>query len=169
MGENGGKWGGNGEEMGGKGTSCTTQVSLFSPIFPHFPPIFPYFTPFSPIFPHFSPFFLAMGTLWLRLWVQYPPPEPGTSEPCKTCNKPLPRTGVGWGLVLWSVWLLAFGVWASCPYEHPLVALGEPGRGGEEAAAGLLVEGAVAWVFEKPAHQIFSLCAPFNTHEKKHQ
>ena len=47
LGENWGKWGGNGEEMGGKGTGCTTQVSLFSPIFPHFPP-------FSPIFPHFS-------------------------------------------------------------------------------------------------------------------
>ena len=44
----------------------------FSPIFPHFPPIFP----------HFPPFFLAMGTLWVRLWVHYPPPEPGTSEPC---------------------------------------------------------------------------------------
>ena len=58
--------------MGGKGTSCTTQVSLFSPIFLHFPPIFP----------HFPPFFLAMGILWVRLWVQYPPPEPGTSEPC---------------------------------------------------------------------------------------
>ena len=52
MGENGGKWGGNGEEMGGKGTSCTTQVSLFSPIFPHVPPFFPIF----PISPHFSPF-----------------------------------------------------------------------------------------------------------------
>ena len=88
MGKNGEKWGKmgeNGEEMGGKmggkGTSCTTQVSLFSPIFPHFPPIFPHFPPFSPIFPHFPPFFLAMGTLWVRLWVQYPPPEPGTSEP----------------------------------------------------------------------------------------
>ena len=81
MGENGGKWGGNGEEMGGKGTSCTTQVFLFPPIFPHFPPISPHFSPFSPIFPHFPPFFLAMGTLWVRLWVQYPPPEPGTSEP----------------------------------------------------------------------------------------
>ena len=82
MGENGGKWGGNGEEMGGKGTGCTTQVSLFSPIFPHFPPFPPHFPPFSPIFPHFPPFSLAMGTLWVRLWVQYPPPEPGTSEPC---------------------------------------------------------------------------------------
>ena len=76
MGENGGKWGGNGEEMGGKGTGCTTQVSLISPISPHFPP-------FPPIFPHFPPFFLAMGTLWVRLWVQYPPPELGTFEPCK--------------------------------------------------------------------------------------
>ena len=65
--------------MGGKGTGCTTQVSLFSPIFPHFSPFPP---PFSPIFPHFPPFFLAMGTLWVRLWVQYPPPEAGTSEPC---------------------------------------------------------------------------------------
>ena len=76
MGENGGKWGGNAEEMGGKGTGCTTQVSLVFPISPHF-------SPFSPIFPHFPPFFLAMGTLWVCLWVQYPPPEPGTSEPCK--------------------------------------------------------------------------------------
>ena len=73
MGKNGGKWGGNGEEMGGKGTGCTTQVSFFSPISPHF----------SPFPPHFPPFFLAMGTLWVRLWVRYPPPEPGTSEPCK--------------------------------------------------------------------------------------
>ena len=85
MGENGGKWGkmgrkwgGNAEEMGGKGTGCTTQVSLFSPIFPHPPPP----PPFPPIFPHFPLFFLAMGTLWVRLWVQYPPPEPGTSQPC---------------------------------------------------------------------------------------
>ena len=90
MGENGGKWGkmgrkwgGNAEEMGGKGTGCTTQVSLFSAISPHFPPFPPHFPPFSPVFPHFPPFFLAMGTLWVRLWVQYPPPEPGTSEPCK--------------------------------------------------------------------------------------
>ena len=89
MGKNWGKWGkmgenggGNGEEMGGKGTGCTTQVSLFFPISPHFPPIPPHFPPFSPIFPHFPPFFLAMGTLWVRFWVQYPPPEPGTSEPC---------------------------------------------------------------------------------------
>ena len=55
MGGNGGKWGGNGEEMGGKGTGCTTQVFLFSPIFPHFPPFPP--PPFSPIFTHFPPFF----------------------------------------------------------------------------------------------------------------
>ena len=81
MGKNGGKWEGNAEEMGGKGTGCTTQVSLFPPISPHFSPFPPHFPPFSPIFPHFSPFFLAMGTLWVRLWVQYPPPEPGTSEP----------------------------------------------------------------------------------------
>ena len=81
-GEMGRKWGGNGEEMGGKGTGCTTQVSLFSPISPHFSPFPPHFPPFSPIFPHFPPFFVAMGTLWVRLWVQYPPPEPGTSEPC---------------------------------------------------------------------------------------
>ena len=92
MGENGGKWGGNGEEMGGKGTGCTTQVSLFPPIFPHFPPFPPHFPPFSPIFPHLSPFFLARGTLWVRLWVQYPPPEPGTSEPClcRDIRWPLP-------------------------------------------------------------------------------
>ena len=82
MGKNGGKMGENGEEMGGKGTGCTTQVSLFSPFFPHFSPFPPHFPPFFPIFPHFPPFFLAMGTLWVRLWVQYPPPEPGTSEPC---------------------------------------------------------------------------------------
>ena len=67
--------------MGGKGTGCTTQVSLVFPIFPHFSPFPPHFPPFSPIFPHFPPFFLAMGTLWVHLWVQYPPPEPGTSEP----------------------------------------------------------------------------------------
>ena len=60
------------------GTGCTTQVSLFSPIFPHFPPFFPHFPHFLP----FSPIFLAMGTLWVRLRVHYPPPEPGTSEPC---------------------------------------------------------------------------------------
>ena len=61
--------------------------------FPHFPPFFPISPPFSPIFPHFPPFFLAMGTLWVRLWVQYPPPEPGTSEPCNTealCQTPPP-------------------------------------------------------------------------------
>ena len=81
LGENGGKWGGNAEEMGGKGTGCTTQVSLFSPNFPHFPPFPPHFPPFPPIFHHFPPFFLAMGTLLVCLWVQYPPPEPGTSEP----------------------------------------------------------------------------------------
>ena len=80
-GENGGKCGGN----GGKGDRLHHPSFL---IFPHFPPffpiplpIFPHFPPFSPIFPHFSPFFLAMGTLWVHLWVQYPPPEPVTSEP----------------------------------------------------------------------------------------
>ena len=92
MGENGGKWGEmgeNGEEMGRKwgerGAVAPPKFPPFSPIFPHFPPfspIFPHFPPFSPIFPHFPPFFLAMGTLWVRLWVQYPPPEPGTSDPC---------------------------------------------------------------------------------------
>ena len=54
------------------------------PKFPYFPPlfpIFPHFPPFPPIFPHFPPCFLAMGTLWVRLWVQYPPPEPGIFEP----------------------------------------------------------------------------------------
>ena len=93
MGENGGKWGkmgGNGEEMGRKwgerGPVAPPKFPYFppfSPIFPHFPPIFPHFPPFSPISPHFPPFFLAMGTLWVRLWVQYPPPEPGPSEPCR--------------------------------------------------------------------------------------
>ena len=81
MGENGGKWGGNGEEMGGKGDRLHHPSFL---IFPHFPSFFPISPPFSPIFPDFcpfSPFFLAMGTLWVRLWVQYPLPEPGTSEP----------------------------------------------------------------------------------------
>ena len=79
MGENGGemgrKWGGN----GGKGDRLHHPSFL---IFPHFPPFFPISPPFSPIFPHFPPFSLAMGTLWVRLWVQYPPPEPGTFEPC---------------------------------------------------------------------------------------
>ena len=96
MGENGEKWGKmgeNGEEMrrkwAGNGTGCTTQVSLVFPISPHFSP----FPPIFPIFPHFSPFFLAMGTLWVRLWVQYPPPEPGTSEPClRTQSLGQPRT-----------------------------------------------------------------------------
>ena len=74
MGGNGGKWGGN----GGKGDRLHHPSFL---IFPHFPPFFPISPPFFPIFPHFPPFFLAMGTLWVRLWVQYPPPEPGTSEP----------------------------------------------------------------------------------------
>ena len=90
MGKNGGKWGKmgeNGEEMGRKcGGNGGKGDRLHHPsflIFPHFPPFSPIPPPFSPIFPHFPPFFLAMGTLWVRLWVQYPPPEPGTSEPCK--------------------------------------------------------------------------------------
>ena len=98
MGKNGGKWGKmgeNGEEMGrkwGKGDRLHHPSFLISPHFPPFSPIPPHFPPFPPIFPHFPPFFLAMGTLWVRLWVQYPPPEPGTSEPCLATgggNRPL--------------------------------------------------------------------------------
>ena len=97
MGKNGGKWGKMGRKWGGnggKGDQLHHPSFLifphFSPFPPHFSPffpIFPHFPPFSPIFPHFPPFFLAMGTLWVRLWVQYPPPEPGTSEPCLPTRK----------------------------------------------------------------------------------
>ena len=90
MGKNGAKWGEmgeNGEEMGRKwgerGPVAPPKFPYFPPFFPippPFSPIFPHFPPFSPIFPHFPPFFLAMGTLWVCLWVEYPPPEPGTSE-----------------------------------------------------------------------------------------
>ena len=72
MGENGVKWGKMGRKWGGNGGKGD---QLHHPSFL----IFPHFSPFPP---HFPPFFLAMGTLWVRLWVQYPPPEPGTSEPC---------------------------------------------------------------------------------------
>ena len=90
MGENGGKWGEMGRKWGGsggKGDRLHHPSFLISPHFPPFPPISPpffpispHFLPFPPIFPHSPPFFLAMGTLWVRLWVQHPPPEPGTSE-----------------------------------------------------------------------------------------
>ena len=63
---------------GRRGPVAPPKFPYFFPFFP----IFPHFPPFFPIFPHFSPFFLAMGTLWVRLRVHYPPPEPGTSEPC---------------------------------------------------------------------------------------
>ena len=79
MGKNWEKWGKmgeNGEEMGRK---CGERGPVAPPKFPYFPPFSPIFPHFPPIFPHFPPFFLAMGTLWVRLWVQYPPPEPGTS------------------------------------------------------------------------------------------
>ena len=81
MGENGGKWGKMGRKWGGNGGKGDQLHHPSFLIFPHFSPFPPHFPPFSPIFPHFPPFFLAMGTLWVRLWVQYPPPEPGTSEP----------------------------------------------------------------------------------------
>ena len=84
MGENGEKWGKMGRKCGGNGGKGDRLHHPSFLSFPHFPPFFPISPPFSPIFPHFSPFFLAMGTLWVRLWVQYPPPEPGTSEPCDT-------------------------------------------------------------------------------------
>ena len=58
----------------------------FLPISPHFPPISPHFPHFPPISPHFPAFFLALGTLWVRLWVHYPPPELGTSEPCMSAT-----------------------------------------------------------------------------------
>ena len=77
-GEMGRKWGGNGGERGPVAPPKFPYFPPFSPIFLQFPPIFPHFPAFSPFSP---PFFLAMGTLWVRLWVQYPPPEPGTSEP----------------------------------------------------------------------------------------
>ena len=85
MGNNGGKWGKTGKIQ-------FLQISpnflhfypslRISPHFSPFSPIFPHFPPFFPIPPHFPPFFFALGTLWVRLWVHYPPPEPGTSEPC---------------------------------------------------------------------------------------
>ena len=75
MGENGGKWGEMGRKWGGKGDQLHHPSFL---IFPHFSPFPPHFSPFSPIFPQSPPFFLAMGTLWVRLWVQYPPSEPAT-------------------------------------------------------------------------------------------
>ena len=79
MGENGEKWGKMGRKCGGNGGKGDRLHHPSFLSFPHFPP----FSPIPPpIFPHFPPFFLAMGTLWVRLWVQYPPPEPGTSEPC---------------------------------------------------------------------------------------
>ena len=83
MGENGEKWGKMGRKWGGNGGKGDRLHHPSFLIFPHFPPFSPISPPFPPIFPHFPPFFLAMGTLWVRLWVQYPPPEPGTSEPCK--------------------------------------------------------------------------------------
>ena len=80
--KNGGKWGKMGENGKEMRRKWGERGPVAPPKFPYFPPFFPIPPPpFSPIFPHFSPFFFAMGTLWVRLWVQYPPPEPGTSEP----------------------------------------------------------------------------------------
>ena len=85
----------NGEQSGKMGENGgKIQFLQISPNFLHFYPslrISPHFSPFSPIFPHFPhfpPFFFALGTLWVRLWVHYPPPEPGTSEPCQTSPSP---------------------------------------------------------------------------------
>ena len=103
MGENGGKWGKmgeNGEEMRRK---WGERRPVAPPKFPYFPPFFPippHSPPISPIFPYFPPFFLAMGTLWVRLWVQYPPPERVLLSPeraltycgCRTLGRPPPAT-----------------------------------------------------------------------------
>ena len=102
MGKNGEKWGKMGRKWGGNGGKGDQLHHPSFLISPHFSPFPPHFPPFSPIFPHFPPFFLAMGTLWVRLWVQYPPPEPGTSEPC-TCMKAgtvtTSTTSCGWQVV----------------------------------------------------------------------
>ena len=48
----------------------------------HFLQISPNFLHFYPSLRIPPPFFLALGSLWVRSRVHYPPPEPGTSEPC---------------------------------------------------------------------------------------
>ena len=82
MGENGEQWGKMGTNGKKSNSSKFLQVSSIFTLLYVFPPISPHSPPFPPISPHSPPFFLASGTLWVRLWVHYPPTEPGTSEPC---------------------------------------------------------------------------------------
>ena len=97
MGGNGEQWG----TMGGNGRKSNSSkfIQIYSS-FTHLyvlPPISPHFSPFPPISPHFPPFSLAFGTLWGRLWVHCPPPEPGHSEPCRVRQVSLPP-GRGGGI-----------------------------------------------------------------------
>ena len=69
-----------GGEMGKKGEK--SHFLQICPNFLHFYPSLHISPPFPPISPRFPPFFFALGTLWVRLWVHYPPLEPGPSEPC---------------------------------------------------------------------------------------
>ena len=82
MGKNGEQRGKMGENGKKSNSSKFLQISSIFTHFYVFLPISPHFLLFPPISSHFPPFFLALGTLWVRLWVHYPPPELGTSEPC---------------------------------------------------------------------------------------